>query len=195
VPLNTLAGSVPLTLPAGSDLEYVPFPVLAHRDFWQARVEIPLILGRLGIPRGARILEVGCGGGNALVPVARHREPRRLVGLDVDHDLLAAARRRLDREAVAAELVPGDVRDMPFPDAAFDVVLDFGTAYHIADPARALSEIARVLAPGGCFVHETPLAQVLAHPFRHSGRLLPWSSAPELLPLRHALLFASRGRV
>jgi SAM-dependent methyltransferase len=173
-------------------LDYVPFPVLARRDWCQAELEIPLIVHCLGIPRGERILEVGCGQANALVPLAMRCEPRRLVGLDVDGGLLEGARRHLEAYGVTAELFQADVRSLPFPDGAFDVVLDFGTCYHIADAERALAEIARVLAPGGRLIHETPAAQLLAHPVRSSGSRLPWSAAPDLVPDRHALLFASR---
>jgi ubiquinone/menaquinone biosynthesis C-methylase UbiE len=174
--------------------KYVPFPQVAHRDAWQASIEIPLVVHGLGIPRSQRILEVGCGQANALVALGARCAPRRFVGLDVDGGLLEGARRRLEGSDTTAELFRADVRSMPFPDAAFDVVLDFGTCYHIADPERALIEIARVLAPGGRLIHETPLAQVFAHPVRSSGRFLPWSAVPELVPHRHALLFASRLR-
>jgi SAM-dependent methyltransferase len=171
---------------------YTPFPVLSSRDSWQERVEIPLIVHGLGLPQGQRILEVGCGQANALVPLARECAPIRLVGLDVDGGLLDGARRHLVRSGVSAELFQADVRDMPFPDGAFDLVLDFGTCYHITNPECALAEIARVLAPGGRLIHETRLGQLLAHPFRSSGRRLPWSSVERLEPRRHALIFASR---
>lgn len=180
-------------VPAHAPVEdYAPFPVLARRDLWQASLEIPLIVHCLGIPRTQRILEVGCGRANALVPLAERCAPRRLVGLDVDGGLLKGARRHLDACGVTAELFQADVRSLPFPDGAFDVVLDFGTCYHIATPERALAEIARVLAPGGRLIHETPLGQLLSHPVRSSGRRLPWSAVPGLVPHRHALLFASR---
>jgi hypothetical protein len=42
-------------------------------------------------------------------------------------------------------------------------------------------EIARVLDDGGVFVHETPLAQLLAHPFNYAGQL-PWNEEPSLGP-------------
>jgi SAM-dependent methyltransferase len=175
---------------AGSD--YVPFPVQPRRNAWQAAVEIPVIVRCLGIPRDERVLEVGCGPGNALVPLAARCTPRRLVGLDFDGRFLEGARRHLRANGATAELVQADVRDMPFPDGAFDVVLDFGTCYHVSHPERALVEIARVLAPGGRFIHETPLGQLLAHPLRSSARSLPWPAAPSLVPRGHALLFASR---
>ncbi len=93
-----------------------------------------------------------------------------------------------------AELVWGDVRDLPFADAAFDVVIDFGTCYHIARPGPALAEIERVLAEGGVFVHETRASQLLSHPARAWGRRLPWHLAPTLRPRRHGLLWASRSK-
>ena len=72
--------------------------------------------------------------------------------------------------------------------------MDFGTCYHVADPARALAEVARVLAPGGCFVHETPVAQHLAHPVRSFARTLPWRAVPTLRRERQAVLWGLRRR-
>jgi len=83
---------------------------------------------------------------------------------------------------------------MPFPDAAFDLVVDFGTCYHIARPETALAEISRVLTPGGLFVHETPLSQVLSHPVRSFGRRIPWRLGPSLERHRTALLWSARRR-
>jgi len=174
--------------------EYRPFPNEEGRNSRQASLEVPLMIRALGLPAHGRVLEIGCGRGVALPVLGRLLRPSRLVGLDSEVGFLEEARVRLTAAGVAAELVPGDVRHMPFPDAAFDLVVDFGTCYHIARPETALAEIARVLAPGGLFVHETPLSQVLSHPVRSFGRRIPWRLGPSLERHRTALLWSARRR-
>jgi len=174
--------------------EYRPFPNEEGRNSRQASLEIPLMIRVLGLPTQGRVLEIGCGRGVALPVLRRLLQPSRLVGLDPNVGFLEEARLRVADAGAAAELVPGDVRRMPFPDAAFDLVVDFGTCYHIARPEAALAEIARVLAPGGLFVHETPLSQVLSHPVRSFGRRIPWRLGPSLERHRTALLWSARRR-
>lgn len=176
------------------DEEYRPFPNEEGRNSRQAFLEVPLMIRALRLPRGGRVLEVGCGRGVALPVLGRLLRPARLVGLDQEAAFLDEARSRLAEAGVAAELVPGDMRRMPFPDAAFDLVLDFGTCYHIARARLALEEIARVLAPGGLFVHETPLSQLLSHPVRSFGRRIPWQLTPLFERQRTALLWTARRR-
>jgi len=190
-----------LTLPPSSagrpvavESEYRPFPNEEGRNTRQAALEVPLMVRALGLPAGGRVLEVGCGRGVALPGLARLLRPSRLVGLDLETTFLAEAQARLDETGVEAELVPGDVRRLPLPDAAFDLVVDFGTCYHIARPELALAEIARVLASGGLFVHETPLSQLLSHPVRSFGRRLPWQGADLFERQRTALLWTARRR-
>ena len=180
-----------IRVPAGEE-EYRPFPNEEGRNSRQASLEVPILVRVLDLPKHARILEIGCGRGIALAPLARLLEPVRLTGLDIEPRFLAEARERLDRAGVEAELVPGDARALPFPDAAFDLVIDFGTCYHIARADAALREIARVLAPGGRFVHETPLSQLLSHPLRSFGRRIPWSGEPRFGLPRRGLLWNAR---
>jgi ubiquinone/menaquinone biosynthesis C-methylase UbiE len=174
--------------------EYEPFPNEEGRNSRQSQLEIPAMVRALGIPSGARILEVGCGRGVALPVFARLCEPTRLVGLDIDPELLAVAAESLREDGAEAELVAADVREMPFEDGAFDVIVDFGTLFHIARPQAATAEIARVLAPGGTFVHETKASQLLSHPVRSRGRRLPRLEHDGLRQRRWAMLWAAHSK-
>lgn len=175
--------------------EYAPFGNVEARNGLQERLEIPTMIRALGIAKGLRILEVGCGRGVALPVFVDRLAPKELVGVDVDPALARVARDRIAANRLEATVVDGDVRALPFESGRFDLVIDFGTCYHVSggrDGARrALREIARVLAPGGAFVHETPVAQHLAHPIRSFARVLPWSETP-FVRERTALLWSMR---
>jgi ubiquinone/menaquinone biosynthesis C-methylase UbiE len=175
--------------------EYRPFPDDEGKNSRQAQLEVPVLVRAMGLPRGARILEVGCGRGIALPVLDELCGPRRLVGLDIAGDLLSEAADHLREQGTRAELCCGDVRQMPFADESFDVVIDFGTLYHIARSPAAVEEIARVLAPGGTFVYETKASQFLSHPVRSRGRRLPTPALDALRPRRWAMLWASRTKV
>jgi ubiquinone/menaquinone biosynthesis C-methylase UbiE len=172
--------------------EYQPFPNEEGRNSRQSQLEIPAMVRALEIPSGKRILEVGCGRGIALPVIDRLCSPRLLVGLDIDPELLFEAAANLREHGTTAELCAGDVRRMPFADESFDVIIDFGTLFHIAKPQAASAEIARVLAPGGIFVHETMVSQLLSHPVRSRGRRLPRMEHDDLRQKRWAMLWASR---
>ena len=172
--------------------EYRPFPDEAGRNARQAGLEVPALVRALALPTEARVLEVGCGRGIALPVLDRMCRPRRLVGLDIDERLLARAAEELRQSGAEAELVRGDVREQPFADDSFDVVVDFGTLFHIARADAAAAEISRVLAPGGLFVHETKVSQLLSHPVRSHGRRLPDLACHGLRPRGLAVLWASR---
>ncbi len=181
--------------PRPPDSEYEPFPNIELRNSIQYSVEVPLMARFLDVPLGARILEVGCGRGIALAALARLRRPARLVGVDIDPEALADGARRTATAPIPIELIRTDVRALPFPDGAFDVVIDFGTCYHVARADRAVAEIARVLREGGRFLTETRMSQALAHPIRTSGRGLPWSAAPALVRTHRAVLWSSQRKV
>jgi ubiquinone/menaquinone biosynthesis C-methylase UbiE len=171
---------------------YRAFPNIERRNLFQQYLEIPVMCRALGLGRGMRILEVGCGRGIALEPFTRLLQPSRLVGIDIDGDVIAEARARAASAGLEVELRTADVRRLPFADASFDLVVDFGTCYHIKLPQFALGEICRVLVPGGLLVHETRASQLLSHPIRSLRRRVPWSAVPTLRLARHALLWATR---
>jgi len=179
----------------GREATYEAFPEIPIRDFLQVGIEVPLLVKLLGIPAGGRVLEVGCGSGAALVELSKRLRPAMMFGADVDVSLLNEAARRIKSSAVDCELLHADVHALPLPDRHIDLVIDFGTCYHIPDAGSALQEIARVLRPGGLFVHETPVSQLLAHPIRSFGRRLPWQLVPSLELSGTALLWSARTRV
>lgn len=99
---------------------------------------------------GQRLLDVGCGPGNISVDLAARVDPGKVVGIDVVESVLAGA--EADRVAAGVANVSfrhGDVYDLPFGDAEFDVVHAHQVLQHLADPAAALAGMRRVLRPGG----------------------------------------------
>lgn len=93
--------------------------------------------------RGLRVLDVA--GGDGYWAAQARKRGARAVALDVSWSKL----RRGRQLTVPPELVRGDALDLPFADASFDRVMSICAIEHFADGARALGEMARVLAPGG----------------------------------------------
>ena len=164
---------------------------ILHGSAIHGFVEVPAMTRLLGIPSGARVLVLGCGSGVALVSLARLCRPSRITGIDIDRGLLSEAALRLRSGRISGQLVQSDIRAMPFADRSFNVVIDFGTCYHVAGAQRALEEVDRVLDTGGVFAHETLAAQFMAHP-TIASRKLPWEGAPSLAPAHGAVLWAIR---
>jgi SAM-dependent methyltransferase len=101
---------------------------------------------RLLSPLGGdeRALDAGCGAGAFALAVAPH--VGEVVGIDGDAALLAAAR---ERAPVNAAFVEGDVTALPFPYGDFDIAGCLRVLHHVHRPGLVLSELARVLRPGG----------------------------------------------
>jgi ubiquinone/menaquinone biosynthesis C-methylase UbiE len=101
---------------------------------------------------GLDLLDVGCGPGTITLDLARRLQPGRVVGIDASSDVVAEANELRDRagpDAANAQFVVGDVYDLDFADASFDVVHAHQVLQHLSDPVRALSALRRVLKPGG----------------------------------------------
>ena len=99
---------------------------------------------------GARVLDVPTGSGVALRGV-RPGQGLQVVLADISPTMLRRALATADRLGVRDQVVPAvtDVGAMPFPDGTFDLVVSFTGLHCFPDPRRAISEMVRVLAPGG----------------------------------------------
>lgn len=101
---------------------------------------IPTLVG--GLPRGGRLLDVGCGPG-ALAEAAREAA-HEVVAVEPDPEMADLAGSRLGQEVVVAGLP-----DLPFADDGFDAVVASFVLNHVDDPRAGARELARVGAPGG----------------------------------------------
>ena len=174
-----------------SEHAYEPFANQEWRNVLQSSLEVKLAAKLLHVPKGLRVLEVGCGRGIALAALTRVCQPASLTALDIDPTLLEVARANAREQDLDVTFVEGDVRNMPLHDGAFDLVVDFGTCYHVQGRKAALAEVQRVLAPGGLFFYESPLSQALAHPNRTTWRRLPWRGT-HMRPIARAGLWSAR---
>jgi ubiquinone/menaquinone biosynthesis C-methylase UbiE len=110
-------------------------------------------------PRGpARVLDVGTGGGQIPARIARRRPEWRIWAVDRSGSMLAAGRAgiRTARHGAAVAIQPfwlglalAEARTLPFPDAAFDLVISNSLLHHLGDPTPILDEIARVAGASG----------------------------------------------
>lgn len=115
----------------------------------------------LGDVRGKRVLEVGCGA--AMCSRWLAGEGADPVAFDLSAGMLRHARRGADETGVVVPLLQADAQHLPFVDAAFDLAFTaFGAIQFAADSARIMTEVARVLRPGGRWVFAT------SHPTRWS---------------------------
>lgn len=101
---------------------------------------------------GKRVLDVGCGPGNLLVALSTDT-PELLVGVDVDAIFLTVGRSQIGKLIESPSAYPALLRAslpiLPFADASFDLVTCFLVMPHVPDDTTALTELARVLKPGG----------------------------------------------
>ena len=113
----------------------------ANEPAWNPLFEA--VLDGANVHRGSRMLDVGCGAGGALV-LARQRGTY-VTGLDGAAALVAIARRRLP----GAEIVVGEMEELPFADERFDVVTGINSFQFAGSLVNALAEARRVCRRNG----------------------------------------------
>jgi SAM-dependent methyltransferase len=109
-----------------------------------------LVVDRAAPGPGERVVDLGCGTGNAALLCAAHGA--RVTGVDPAARLLEVARGEAARRKLDAEFVPGDAGAIPLTDGEADLVVSVFGVIFAPDPQAAAGEIARVLAPRGRLV-------------------------------------------
>lgn len=109
---------------------------------------IGLLLKQLNLPKDINILNVGAGTGNDIHQIKKNGN---VFVLDIDQKALDLIPDNLVKEKKVANAC-----EIPYPENSFDLVVSFDVLEHIEDDHKAVSEIKRVLKPGGFFVFTVP---------------------------------------
>lgn len=145
----TAATQRPYLPAAGHDL-LLPFYDAVTRLMGVERTRAAL-LSQARLDTAARVLDVGCGTGSLLVSLKQRYPNVEAVGADPDPKALARARQKATRAGVQVSFDQGFGSSLPYPERHFDRVLSSFMFHHVPLTERRalLSEIARVLKPGG----------------------------------------------
>lgn len=138
-------------------------------------------VGRLGITRGERVLDVACGSGNLTLPAARRGAVT--VGVDIAPNLLDIARGRAADEGLAISFDEGNAEALPYDDGAFDTVITMFGAMFAPRPQLAAAELLRVVRPAGriAMANWTPASFVGAMLKAHVAMVPPPAGIPSTL--------------
>ena len=144
------------------------------------------VIENLGIPPGAKVLEVGAGTGTSFPAYPLHCE---ITGIDLAPEMLARARQKIQENGWShLKVLEMNALDLGFPDNTFDYVMAFHVVTVLPDPIRMIAEAKRVCKPGGKivivnhFTSEVPLLGSLTQALDPITRWLGWRTDLRLKP-------------
>jgi len=114
--------------------------------------EVDRVLAGLSLA-GKILLDIGCGSGGITLHLVEQHGAAQATGFDVEEPVIAAARRRAADRGLSERVrfVQAPPGELPFADAAFDVVFSKDALLHVADKDALFADIFRLLKPGGVF--------------------------------------------
>jgi ubiquinone/menaquinone biosynthesis C-methylase UbiE len=126
--------------------------VYKHRNWENANKEVQCMINWLQLPRGAEVLDIGCGMGRHALALSSFGY--NVTGIDLSDILLEEARRH--DESGKVEWVQGDMRELPFEAERFDATVNLFTSFGYfsieEDNVNVLRNIRKVLRKGGSFL-------------------------------------------
>jgi len=99
--------------------------------------------------KGKKVLDIACGAGWSTEQFVR--AGAEVTAIDVTPKAVELTKRRLELYGLEADVLVGDAQNLSFSDNSFDYVLAWGCLMHMPETGKAISEIYRVLKPGGKF--------------------------------------------
>jgi len=127
--------------------------------------------------KGKQVLEIGCGNGADGLMFAAHGA--RYTGIDLTAEAVDATRQHFAVEGVDGRFRQENSEQLSFADDSFDIVYSFGVLHHTPTPQRAVSEVHRVLKPGGVAL----IMLYHRHSFNYYVRILGYMRARVLLEI------------
>lgn len=119
------------------------------------------------------VVDVGCGFGRSFKLLRDRFAPQRLIGVDIEPEILAAASDQAARDGVPVEIMRAASTALPIDDETADLVLCHQTLHHLVDQEGTLREIHRILKPGGlllvgestrAYIHSWIIRLLFRHP-------------------------------
>jgi LmbE family N-acetylglucosaminyl deacetylase/SAM-dependent methyltransferase len=160
-----------------------------HDHTISRRMELALaLIDRLG--GSGRSLDVGCGAGQLVVEMGRRGY--KAHGCDISERMVAESRALLEREGLSARVEQAEAEHLPYPSGNFDWVTALGVIEYLPSPAAGMSELRRVLAPGGRLIVTAPNPYRLAYVLDPVGILRARIARPKVGYGRH---YFSPGRL
>ncbi|MBN2394811.1 MAG: class I SAM-dependent methyltransferase [Anaerolineae bacterium] len=120
----------------------------SHEAFRQHIVELAALAG------DEHVLDAGCGTGLMALRIAAHHPGCAVHGIDISQKMIAVARRSAAAQGATIGFRVGSITALPYPEEAFDMALTSIMYHHLdlAEKWQSVTEIARVLKPGGRYV-------------------------------------------
>ena len=141
-------------------MAYLISEINLERQELLAKVLAPVtnrLLSVLQLPSGARGLDLGCGIGGTTRQISRTLDkPNEIVGLELDPDLVEAAKKLSSSEDDGVSFKQGDVSASGFADNSFDFVFARYLLMHLPEPEAVLKEMLRVCKSGGVVAVQEP---------------------------------------